>query len=80
MCEKWIKRQEDSECWWVALNDPLELSHEHLFDVYVPNYAEYKGLEAESKTFPTTDGSNTPQVENGGRMEVDWIGYEREYP
>ena len=42
LCEKWIKRQEDRNAGG-SLSTTLYRAHRHLFDVYVPNYAEYKG-------------------------------------
>ena len=44
LCEKWIKRQEDRNAGG-SLSTTLYRAHRHLFDVYVPNYAEYKGWE-----------------------------------
>ena len=42
LCEKWIKRQGDRNADG-SLSTTLYRAHRHLFDVYVPKYAEYKG-------------------------------------
>ena len=42
LCEKWIKRQEDRNAGG-SLSTTLYRAHRHLFNVYVQNYAEYKG-------------------------------------
>ena len=42
LCERWIKRQEDRTAGG-SLSTTLYRAHRHLFDVYVPSYADYKG-------------------------------------
>ena len=42
LCERWIKRQQDRNDGG-TLSTTLTRAHQHLFSVYVPSYAEYKG-------------------------------------
>ena len=42
LCERWIKRQQDRNAGG-TLSTTLTRAHQHLFSVYVPNYAEHKG-------------------------------------
>lgn len=42
LCAKWLKRQEDRNAGG-ELSTTLYRAHRHLFETYVPHYAEYKG-------------------------------------
>lgn len=42
LCDKWVKRQEDRNAGG-NLSTTLYRAHQHLFTVYVPNYADHKG-------------------------------------